>query len=58
MKFLAFVQLIFVLQLKAEEVIFIDDSPQHIASAKKLGIHCHHLLDNEDITALFPDIIL
>ena len=45
-------------KLKAEEVIFIDDSPQHIASAKKLGIHCHHLLDNEDITSLFPDIIL
>ena len=45
-------------KLKAEEVFFIDDSPQHIASAKKLGIHCHHLLDNEDITFLFPDIIL
>ena len=45
-------------KLKAEEVFFIDDSPQHIASAKKLGINCHHLLDNEDITFLFPDIIL
>ena len=45
-------------KLKAEEVVFIDDSPQHIAGAKKLGIHCHHLLDNEDIITLFPDIIL
>ena len=45
-------------KLKVEEVFFIDDSPQHIASAKKLGIHCHHLLDDEDITDLFPDIIL
>jgi HAD superfamily hydrolase (TIGR01509 family) len=45
-------------KLKAEEVLFIDDSPQHIASAKKLGIHCHHLLDDEDIISLFPDIIL
>ena len=45
-------------KLKAEEVFFIDDSPQHITGAKKLGIHCHHLLDNEDITDLFPDIIL
>ena len=45
-------------KLKAEEVFFIDDSPQHIAGAKKLGIHCHHLLDNEDIITLFPDIIL
>ena len=45
-------------KLKAEEVFFIDDSPQHIASAKKIGIHCHHLLDDENITDLFPDIIL
>jgi len=45
-------------KLKAEEVFFIDDSPQHIAGAKKLGIHCHHLLDNEDIITLFPDTIL
>ena len=45
-------------KLKAEEVFFIDDSPQHIASAKKTGIHCHHLLDDENITDLFPDIIL
>ena len=45
-------------KLKAEEVFFIDDSPQHIASAKILGIHCHHLLDDKDITALFPDTTL
>ena len=45
-------------KLKAEEVFFIDDSPQHIASAKKLGIYCHHLLDDEDIIALFPDTTL
>ena len=45
-------------KLIAEEVFFIDDSPQHIANAKKLGIHCHHLLENEDVITLFPDIIL
>ena len=45
-------------KLKAEEVFFIDDSPQHIAGAKKIGIHCHHLLDDENIITLFPDIIL
>jgi len=45
-------------ELKAEEIFFIDDSPQHIASAKKLGIYCHHLLDDEDITTLFPDTTL
>ena len=44
-------------KLKAEEVFFIDDSPQHIEGAKKLGIQTHHLLDTEDITTLFPDII-
>jgi epoxide hydrolase-like predicted phosphatase len=42
-------------KLKAEEVFFIDDSPQHIEGAKKLGIKTHHLLDNEDIITLFPD---
>ena len=45
-------------KLKSKEVFFIDDSPQHIASARKIGINCHHLSDDEDITALFPDIIL
>ena len=45
-------------KLKAEEVFFIDDSPQHIAGAKKIGIHCHHLLDDENIITLFPDIVL
>ena len=42
-------------KLKAEEVFFIDDSPQHIEGAKKLGIKTRHLLDNENITTLFPD---
>ena len=45
-------------KLKAEEVFFIDDSLQHIKEKKKIGIHCHHLLDNEDITSLFADITL
>jgi len=45
-------------KLKAEEVFFIDDSPQHIAGAKKIGVNCHHLLDDENIITLFPDIIL
>ena len=43
-------------KLKAEEVFFVDDSPQHIISAKKIGISCHHLLDNENVISLFPDI--
>ena len=41
--------------LKANEVVFIDDSPQHIEEAKKLGFNTHHLKDEEEITALFAD---
>ena len=41
--------------LIAEEVLFIDDSPQHIEGAKKLGIKTYHLLDDEDVITLFPD---
>ena len=43
--------------LNPTEVFFIDDSPQHIEGAKKLGIQTYHLQDNEEIIALFPDII-
>ena len=45
-------------KLAAHEVLFIDDSPQHIEGAKKLGIKTHHLQDNEEVTTLFPDIVL
>ena len=38
-----------------DEVLFIDDSSQHIEGAKKLGIKTHHLLDEEDVISLFPD---
>ena len=44
--------------LKPHEVLFIDDSPQHIETAKKLGVNCYYLLEGEDITTVFPDIIL
>lgn len=43
--------------LKETEVLFIDDSPQHIDGAKELGIHTYHLKDNEEITTVFPDIV-
>lgn len=36
-------------KLAAKDVLYIDDSPQHIESAKKLGIISHHLLDNEEV---------
>ena len=38
--------------LVPKETLFIDDSPQHIASAKTLGIVAYHL-ENEDIGDLF-----
>jgi len=44
--------------LKANEVLFIDDSPQHIEGAKNLGIKTYHLKDGEEVTTLFPDIAL
>ena len=44
--------------LNSDEVLFIDDSPQHIEGAKKLGINCYHLKEGEDVISLFPDIIL
>ena len=44
--------------LNADEVLFIDDSPQHIEGAKNLGIKTYHLEDGEEVTTLFPDIAL
>lgn len=43
--------------LNEKEVLFIDDSPQHIEGSKELGIHTYHLKDNEEITTVFPDIV-
>lgn len=38
--------------LDAAKVLYIDDSLQHIESARKLGIISHHLLDHEDVSDL------
>lgn len=40
-------------QLSPEEVLFVDDSPQHIEGARKLGIQAHHLEDPERLEDLF-----
>ncbi len=45
-------------QLYANESLFIDDSPQHINGAKKLGIVTYQLRNDQDLTTLFPDITL
>jgi len=41
--------------LKPQEVFFIDDSPEHIEGANKLGIKTYHLKNGEEIATLFPD---
>jgi len=43
--------------LIAEETFFIDDSEEHIATAKSLGIKTHHLnlKKNETLTQLFNE---
>lgn len=43
--------------LNVSEVLFIDDSIQHIESAKKIGIKTYHLTKDESIETIFPDII-
>lgn len=42
-------------QLNANEVLFIDDSYQHIKAAKKLNFNTYHLKKEEDIVNLFFD---
>jgi glucose-1-phosphatase len=44
-------------ELNVNEVLFIDDSIQHIKTAKKLGIKTYHLTKDESIEAIFPDIV-
>ena len=40
-------------KLDVSKTLFIDDSPQHIKTAKKIGFKTYHLTDKEDITSLF-----
>ena len=40
-------------KLDVSKTLFIDDSPQHIKTAKKIGFKTHHLTDSEDIISLF-----
>ena len=43
--------------LKAQETLFIDDSPQHIEGAKSVGINAVLLKKEATILQLFPGII-
>ena len=43
--------------LSIKNTLFIDDSIQHIESAKKIGLQTYHLDGNETLESIFPDII-
>ena len=40
-------------KLDVSKTLFIDDSPQHIKTARKIGFKTYHLTDKEDIVSLF-----
>ena len=40
-------------KLDVSKTLFIDDTSQHIKTAKKIGFKTYHLTDKEDITSLF-----
>ena len=44
--------------LSIKNTLFIDDSIQHIESAKKIGLKTYHLDGKETMESIFPDIIL
>lgn len=44
-------------QLNINETLFIDDSPQHIETAKKLGLKTHLMLKSEDLRTLIPTLL-
>ncbi len=44
-------------KLKVSETLFIDDSPQHIKTAKNLGLQTHLMLRNEDLRTLIPRLL-
>lgn len=45
-------------QLNVQETLFIDDSPQHLETAKKLGFQTHLMLKTEDLRELLPKLLV
>jgi FMN phosphatase YigB (HAD superfamily) len=39
------------------EVIFVDDSPQHVAGAKEAGLNACHLADGVEVEALLSEVL-
>lgn len=44
--------------LNVNETLFIDDSPQHLETAKKLGLNTHLMLRTEDLRELLPSLLV
>ena len=51
----AFIKIIEEQNLVPSETLFIDDCPQHIESAKKLGLNCYHVKHHTDVLKLFDN---
>lgn len=45
------------LNLNANQVLFIDDSPQHIQTASRMGFHTWHLTNPADLLQVVPAIV-
>lgn len=45
-------------KLEVSETLFIDDSPQHLETAKKLGLNTHLMLRSEDLRELLPKLLV
>lgn len=45
-------------EIKAEETLFIEDSPQHIEGAKKVGLNTYWLIGGETINDLYDKKII
>jgi putative hydrolase of the HAD superfamily len=43
--------------LSVSNTLFIDDSPQHVEAARKLGLIGYHLQDGEDISQIVPSLL-
>lgn len=44
-------------QLDPTRTLFVDDSPQHIEGAQRLGILTHHMTDGDTLEALFAPFL-
>jgi putative hydrolase of the HAD superfamily len=42
--------------LNKSETLFIDDSPQHIATAKQLGLHTHLMLKEDQLLDIVTNV--